>query len=144
LYKTKQNKTKQVEWRKDWFYEFNLGTKNDGSDHPWINYIDASFALVTDEWKYVHWPQHNYDQLFHRSVDPYDEWDLLNKILRPKESEVEVEVEDGENGVRKKKVKYNSTKNGCCDDIQTTIEIYNKMKTRYAVLKKKAQSGERI
>jgi arylsulfatase A-like enzyme len=67
-------------WRKDFFYEFNTGKNFNASDHIWKNYIPASFALVSDEWKYVVWPQHDYEQLFHRSVDPYDEWDLLHKI----------------------------------------------------------------
>lgn len=119
-------------WRKDWFYEFNLGDKMDGSDHPWKNYIDASFALVTDEWKYIYWPQHNYEQLFHRSVDPFDEWDLLNKILRAGD----------------KKWAPNATRNlTAADDagnIQTTNEIYEKMKARYEVMKEKALKGERI
>jgi len=78
----------KVQWREAWFYEFNLGTNLDGSNHPWKNFIDASFALVTDEWKYVVWPQQDqYEQLFHRSVDPYDEWDLIAKILEQKRNQ---------------------------------------------------------
>merc|ERR1712032_1164932 len=42
-----------VDWRQEWFCEFNLGDEDDGSSHPWTNFIDASFALVTKEWKYV-------------------------------------------------------------------------------------------
>jgi arylsulfatase A-like enzyme len=67
-------------WRRDFFYEFNNGQNLNASDHDWKYYIPASFALVSDEWKYVVWPQFDYEQLFHRSVDPYDEWDLLHKI----------------------------------------------------------------
>jgi len=140
---TNSEMIQNIDWRKDWFYEFNLGTKDDGSDHPWKKFIDASFALVTDEWKYVVWPQHNYEQLFHRSVDPFDEWDLLNKINRPDMMEVEV----NENGETIKKTVPIDTSNDngpFKDTVQTTVKIYNEMKARYEVLKKKAQSGERI
>ena len=116
----------QVKWRKDWFYEFNLGQKDDAEDHPWRNYIDASFALITDEWKYVYWPQHKYEQLFHRSVDPFDEFDLLNKIFRPSKNETA------------------DNKNGCCDTVQTTMAVYKEIKERYRFLKERAQKGERI
>ena len=74
---SKDEVQKKANWRRDWFYEFNLGIQNDGYDNPWIDLIDASFALVTDEWKYVVWPQHdNYEQLLYHIIDPYDEWDL--------------------------------------------------------------------
>lgn len=128
-----------VDWRRDWFYEFNLGVQNNASDHPWKNFIDASFALVTDEWKYVVWPQHKYEQLFHRSVDPFDEWDLLNKIMRPKMKLFR------ENNKTIEKLVDTSNSNGPFEDtVQTTVKMYNKMKARYKVLKDKAQNGERI
>jgi arylsulfatase len=118
---------KKVNWRTDWFYEFNLGEKDDGSDHPWINYIDASFALITDDWKYVVWPQHDdYEQLFHRSMDPYEEWDLLNKLLRNQTSALST---------------YNSS---AVINIQTTEKIYKQMKERFVILKQEAQGGNLI
>jgi hypothetical protein len=95
-------------WRKDFFYEFNRGNPVTAKGHPGAFWIDASFALVTHEWKYVYWPYHKYEQLFHRSMDPYDEWDVLK----------------------------NST-------VQTTDEIYIRMKARYAFLKGWVQSGKR-
>jgi arylsulfatase len=101
-------------WRKDWFYEYHMG--NDpitAMDHTGKNWIDASFALVTNEWKYVLWPQHNYEQLFHRSLDPYDERDLLDQ-------------------------RKNYTQ------LQTTLEVYETMKARFAALKERAQSGHRV
>lgn len=64
-------------WRQDFFYEFNRGHPVTAEGHEWKYFIDASFALITKEWKYVYWPQHDYEQLFHRSLDPYDEWDVL-------------------------------------------------------------------
>jgi thiaminase len=95
-----------------------MGNPTNASDHPWKNWIDASFALVTDEWKYVYWPQQDYEQLFHRSVDPYDEWDYLHLIE-----------------------KY---QNKTFDLVQSTEEIYKEMKSRFAILKERAQSGQRI
>jgi len=135
-------KKEKVGWRKDWFYEFNLGLSNDGEDHPWRDYIEASFALVTDEWKYVYWPQHKYEQLFHRSVDPYDEWDLLNKVLRPNKDTATMSVADDEKTQLRRQTE--SLNNGCCDTIQTTLKMYTEMKKRFAVLKEQAQNGERI
>ncbi len=131
-----------VKWRKDWFYEFNMGKMNNGTDHPWPMYIDASFALVNDEWKYVYWPQHNYEQLFHRSVDPFDEWDLLNKVFRPKATAQDTVTADG--ATESRKVKGIDNKNGCCDTVQTTMKMYKEMKERYAFLKEQAQGGKRI
>jgi arylsulfatase A-like enzyme len=97
-------------WRKDFFYEYNQGDPVTAEGHEGKFWIDASFALVTNEWKYVYWPQHDYEQLFHRSMDPYDEWDMLeNKSM-----------------------------------IQTTDDIYLKMKTRYEFLKDWVISGKRV
>eukprot|EP00980_Cylindrotheca_fusiformis_P000106 scaffold19_cov114-Cylindrotheca_fusiformis.AAC.53 len=99
-----------TQWRKDFFYEYNRGHPISGKGHKGTNWIDASFALVTKEWKYIYWPEHNYEQLFHRSLDPYEEADLMkNKSA-----------------------------------LQTTNEIYFKMKSRYNFLKTWAQSGKRV
>jgi arylsulfatase len=117
LYLNVQDDTSSA-WRKDFFYEFNMGSPFNASDHPWKNWLDASFALVTNEWKYVYWPQQEYEQLFHRSVDPYDEWDLLHKLEKHADAPF--------------------------DAIQTTDEIYQSMKKRYGFLKEQAQSGQRI
>ena len=138
---------KKVEWRNEWFYEFNMGKENDGLDHPWQAFIDASFALVNDEWKYVYWPQHNYEQLFHRSVDPFDEWDLLNKIFRQKATNTpdDKNVLAGEpEKTQSRQIRGIDNKNGCCDTVQTTAKMYKEMKQRYAVAKEKAHKGERI
>lgn len=64
-------------WRHDFFYEYNRGDPVTAEGHEGKNWIDASFSLITKEWKYIYWPQHDYEQLFHRSLDPYDEWDVL-------------------------------------------------------------------
>jgi arylsulfatase A-like enzyme len=67
-----------IRWRQDWFYEYNRGDPITGEGHAGTFWIDASFALITKEWKYIYWPQHDYEQIFHRSVDEYEEFDLLN------------------------------------------------------------------
>ena len=136
----------KVEWRKDFFYEFNMGKQDDGSEHPWKHYIDASFALVNDEWKYVYWPQHDYEQLFHRSVDPFDEWDLLDKIFRPKTTASfnDAVLSTTEGTQPRQMMQRVDDKNGCCDTVQTTTKMYKEMKERFAILKKKAQSGQPI
>mmetsp|Transcript_40065 Transcript_40065/g.61586 ORF Transcript_40065/g.61586 Transcript_40065/m.61586 type:complete len:518 (+) Transcript_40065:101-1654(+) len=100
---------KSPSWRQDFFYEYNRGDPVTGEGHIGMNWIDASFALVTKEWKYIYWPQQDYEQLFHRSIDPYDEWDTLKK-----------------------------------NTVQTTDDIYVKMKTRYAFLKDWVQSGNKV
>ncbi len=134
----------KVKWRKEWIYEFNLGKRNDGLDHPWKDFIDASFALISDEWKYVYWPQHDYEQLFHRSVDPFDEWDLLNKIFRHKSTENDNITVAEHGGAESRKIKGIDNKNGCCDTVQTTMKMYKEMKERYAFLKEHVHSGKRI
>jgi arylsulfatase A-like enzyme len=72
-----------VQWRQDFFYEYNRGDPITADGHEGTFWIDASFALITKEWKYIYWPQHRYEQIFHRSVDPYETKDLFNssKIL---------------------------------------------------------------
>jgi len=125
---------KKMKWRHDWFYEFNLGTQKDGLDHPWKMYIDASFALVTDEWKYVQWPQHDgYEQLFHRSMDPYDEWDLLNTLLRNRTNTLWSKNNSNGGGIGGGEV-----------NIQTTKKIYDRMKKRFQIVKDRAQDGKLI
>ena len=61
---------KQPEWRTEFFYE-----------HPTLrnkNFIPASQALVRKDWKYMVWPEHNVEQLFHLKTDPHEENDLIN------------------------------------------------------------------
>ncbi|BDS08744.1 acetylglucosamine-6-sulfatase [Oceaniferula spumae] len=56
-------------WRQDFFYE-----------HPTLqnkSFIPASEALVNKEWKYFFWPEHGIEQLFHITVDPHEENDLV-------------------------------------------------------------------
>ena len=40
-----------ITWRKHWFYEYNTGNPVTGLDHRGKFWIDASFALVNDDWK---------------------------------------------------------------------------------------------
>ena len=88
------------------------------TDHQFIHFIDASFALITKDWKYIYWPVQNFEQLYHRSLDKYDEWDRLHVELNNETNPAET--------------------------VQTTDAIYFDMKQRYARMKKRAQSGKRV
>jgi arylsulfatase A-like enzyme len=55
-------------WRTEYFYE-----------HPSVGkpgFIPASEALVRKDWKYMFWPEHDYEQLFDLTHDPREEHDL--------------------------------------------------------------------
>ncbi len=55
-------------WRTDYFYEHAMLTSND--------FIPASEALVTKEWKYMWWPAFQRAQLFDLKNDPVEDNDL--------------------------------------------------------------------
>ena len=57
------------EWRTDFFYEHATIRDKD--------FIPASQALMTKEWKYFLWPEFGREQLFHVSADPLEETDLI-------------------------------------------------------------------
>jgi arylsulfatase len=57
-----------VPWRTDFYYE-HATIKN-------TSFIPASEALVSREWKYLYWPDFNYEQLFDLTKDPLEESDL--------------------------------------------------------------------
>lgn len=59
---------KKPEWRSEYFYEHPNVGKTD--------FIPASEALVRTDWKYMFWPEHNYEQLFDLTKDPREENDL--------------------------------------------------------------------
>ena len=56
-------------WRTEFFYEHAEGAKGR---------IPASEALVRKDWKYMHWPGANYEQLFDLTADPREENDLAS------------------------------------------------------------------
>lgn len=59
---------KKTEWRTDFFYE-----------HPTfksVDFIPSSQALVGKDWKYLHWPDFEYEQLFDLQADPQEQNDL--------------------------------------------------------------------
>ncbi len=64
------------EWRKEFFYEHATLRNKD--------FIPASEALVRKEWKYLYWPEHDYEQLFDLKADPIEEHDLARN---PKHAE---------------------------------------------------------
>lgn len=60
--------TSEPSWRSEFFYE-----------HPTlrsVDFIPASQALVRKDWKYIFWPEHQVEQLFHLQTDPREETDL--------------------------------------------------------------------
>ncbi len=54
-------------WRQEFFYEF---------PSPEEVFIPSSTALVRKEWKYIYWPAHDREQLFHLKEDPLEMNDL--------------------------------------------------------------------
>jgi arylsulfatase len=44
-------------------------------------HIPSVTALVRKDYKYVYWPQHDYEQLFHMPTDPDEIHDLANSTL---------------------------------------------------------------
>ena len=130
-------------WRTDWFYEWNMGSPGNASGHLQENFIDAAFALVTDEWKYVYWPQKAYEQLYHRSLDPYDEYDILQNFYLHQEKMKHREYVPEEEVARMNTfTDTNTTPVG--DSVRSTLEIYNTLKARFHELKEHVQSGNRI
>jgi arylsulfatase len=55
------------EWRSEFFYEHATLRNKD--------FIPASEALVRKNWKYMYWPEHDYEQLFDLKADPIEEND---------------------------------------------------------------------
>jgi arylsulfatase A-like enzyme len=55
-------------WRTEYFYEHGVVKAKD--------VIPASAALVRKDWKYMLWPDFQYEQLFHLTADPGEETDL--------------------------------------------------------------------
>jgi len=67
---------KNVTWRKDFYYEFLSEFSNP-------KYMPQVEALVNEEYKYFYWSQFDYEQLFHVSIDKYEQVDILNSTERP-------------------------------------------------------------
>ncbi len=59
---------KKPQWRSEFFYEHGtIGNKDK---------IPSSEALVRKDWKYMFWPEFEYEQLFNLKADPHEENDL--------------------------------------------------------------------
>jgi arylsulfatase len=113
----------KVKWRRDWYYEWNMGHPLNASGHPQTGFIDAAQALITNEWKYIWWPEQDYEQLFHRRIDPFDEWDLIKKDNLMNTSY------------------FNTTLDG---NLQTTQKAYEKMKARFLKLREHVMDGKPV
>ena len=137
------NPNAALPWREDWFYEWNIGDPVNASGHSQDGYIDAAWALVTREWKYIVWPLKNYEQLFHRSLDLYDEYDILRnyhynqKMVRRNEW-----IEPTYRIMMESFSPTNTTPYG--DSIQSTTEIYKTLKARFLYLKLHILNGNKI
>ena len=55
-------------WRTEFFYEHAVIRS--------VDFIPSSEALVRRDWKYMFWPDHGREQLFHLAVDPMEENDV--------------------------------------------------------------------
>jgi arylsulfatase len=117
------NDGKQIKWRHDWYYEWNMGHPLNASGHPQTNFIDAAQALITNEWKYVFWPEQDFEQLFNRRIDPFDEWDLIKKDNLMNTSF------------------FNTTADG---NLQTTQAAYETMKARFIELREHVMAGKPV
>jgi arylsulfatase len=144
-------------WRTDWYYEWNMGHPHNASGHEQEHFIDAAFALITKEWKYIYWPQKQYEQLYHRSIDIYDEYDIIqnyyilnqgpeyhreHNIFQPQEEYMKIDTGNG-NGNDNSNFSITKT-NPIGDSIQSTKEIYNELKTRFNELKQHVQNGYKV
>jgi arylsulfatase A-like enzyme len=58
-------------WRTEFFYEHAVVKAKD--------VIPASEALVRKDWKYMRWPDFDYEQLFDLLADPGEETDLARE-----------------------------------------------------------------
>ncbi len=141
----RQYDTKEAKkpWRTEWFYEWNIGDPINATGHAQDGFIDAAFALITNEWKYVYWPLKVYEQLFHRSLDLYDEYDILqNYYLFHYKEKNKIWVNSRERRHMEFFTPKNTTPYG--DSVESTKEIYKTMKQKYEALKKHVQSGGKI
>lgn len=113
--------------------------------HEQEHFIDAAFALITEEWKYVYWPQKEYEQLYHRSLDPYDEYDILqNYYIIQEKHDAKQWLHDGEWERIRDVLNDTSKPNPVGDSIRSTKEIYTSLKARFYELKRDVQNGYRI
>ena len=68
LYLKRTNKA----WRTEFYYEYPIGFGL--PKDPRVT------ALVEKDWKYIHWPERNVDQLFDLKNDPYELYDLAVNV----------------------------------------------------------------
>jgi len=68
-------------WRTDFYYEY----PNGGG----IPVDPRSTALVQRDWKYIHWSEQNYDQLFDLTNDPLELNDLATNITEKNKMQLE-------------------------------------------------------
>jgi len=79
-------------WRTDFYYEYPLGGG--------LPKDPRSTALVQKDWKYIHWEEENYDQLFDLMNDPLELNDLATNITEENKIRLKKMIE------RHKKLRY--------------------------------------
>jgi len=121
-----------------------MGNPVNASGHEQEYFIDAAFALITTEWKYIYWPQKVYEQLYHRSLDPYDEYDILQNYYIHQEKMQHHEFIPEQEVARMNSFHRETNVTPVGDSVQSTMEIYNTLKARFYELKKHVQNGHRI
>jgi len=81
LYLTPEENLASLDWRQDFFYEWNQGSPIDAAGHKDYLVNPAVFALIQKDWKYIYWPQTDYEQIFSLALDPDEEFDVLNETI---------------------------------------------------------------
>ena len=70
-----ENKLSDEPWRDEFFYEW---PSPFGPPHGPRSYLPQAEALVRKDFKYMHWPEYNFDQLFDLKADSMEENDIVN------------------------------------------------------------------
>lgn len=69
LYRVKGTGKEMKEWRRSFYYEFPGITDNSAL-------VRVQALVKKDDYKYIYWPDHKYEELFHLPSDRYEEHDL--------------------------------------------------------------------
>ena len=106
LYLNDGNAIEKDPWRDEFFYEFPT---------PQESYIPASTALVRKDWKYIKWPNHDHEELFHLKEDPLEINDVMNS---PENADILNEMRMRHDELKEKYHDPTYDKNGVCDNFR--------------------------
>jgi hypothetical protein len=139
----------QLKWRKDFFYEWTLGGL-DAENHSANAFdIPAVFALVERDYKYIYWPQFQYEQLFNLAQDPLEEYDIFNytAALSDDTNSSVINASTGRRGSirsRNRRRRLNDDKGVAQPLRQTTNSMIKAIRERYSYLKYLSQHGYKV